>query len=161
VDDSWVSLEQFPDRMSAQVVAGRIGIAGIHSYVSSPPGSVGVYYLRVPPNQLDRAKKVLQDCAIPESELADLAMGKQVEISYPKPLLAGTHMTDAQGVMIKHHRSTLLMLHIMCGTAAAIASMSAESPSLKTVLVGTQFRSGGVGLWRHCLPFGPILRHIS
>ena len=75
MDESWVSVAQFSDPLSARVASGRLTSEDIPSAVSRPPFSAGLYYLRVPPESVDAAKRILEASArLDETELTRLAL---------------------------------------------------------------------------------------
>ena len=82
--DDWVSLAEYDDSQSAQVVSGRLTLEGIPNRVVIDTwrrGYVraGPCFIWVPPTSLNAAKAVLGGPFGPEAELTDLAL------KYPPP----------------------------------------------------------------------------
>jgi hypothetical protein len=80
-DANWVSVAEYADPPSAQVVSQRLTVEGIPNRVVSgfigstypSPGS-SLCYIWVPPELADKARQILREPAISEGELAALAL---------------------------------------------------------------------------------------
>jgi hypothetical protein len=82
----WVSVGEYQDASSAQVVSQRLTIEGIPNrvvfgYLGSTYPSTGSSpcWIWVPPQSADEAKEILKEPPVSDSELAALAM------KYPPP----------------------------------------------------------------------------
>jgi len=79
-DKPWVSIGEYPNLESANVVAGRLTVEGLlNRVVSADPagplfGAVGEYAVVVPPESLQAARRVLAESAIPDEDLTALAL---------------------------------------------------------------------------------------
>jgi hypothetical protein len=83
--EDWVSLGEYSEIPSAEIVSRRLMMEGIRNRVVSDrwgplsyPRS-GPCYIWVPPESVDDAKRILAETAMPDSELASLAL------KYPPP----------------------------------------------------------------------------
>ena len=77
-DADWVNVETFADRLSAEALVGLLAGEGVPSYIASDepiPGLARSFSVRVPPPLLHRARWLLSQEPVSESELTHLAMG--------------------------------------------------------------------------------------
>jgi hypothetical protein len=87
VEESWVSVAQFSDSMSARIASGRLASENIHNAVSHPPLAAGLYYVRVPPESADAAKEILEaNARLDEKEVADLALHDPAPDDFVPPI---------------------------------------------------------------------------
>jgi hypothetical protein len=70
----WVSVGQYSDYTSALLNSQRLSDEGIPNRIWSPPRSPGESYIWVPPEFADAAKRILDQPAVPETELTALAL---------------------------------------------------------------------------------------
>jgi hypothetical protein len=80
-NDDWISVGEFADSYSAQVVSRRLAVEGVPHRIESSglPRRGPVRWIWVPPEWVERAKEILSHDAVPDDELTKLAM------SYPPP----------------------------------------------------------------------------
>ena len=85
-DADWISVAEFADPPSAQVVSQRLTVEGIPNRVvfgfigsTYPSPGSSPCYIWVPPELADKARQILSEPAISEDELASLAL------KYPRP----------------------------------------------------------------------------
>jgi hypothetical protein len=78
---NWVSIAEYADPPSAQVVSQRLTVEGIPNRVvfgfigsTYPSPGSSPCYIWVPPEIADKARQILCDPAISEAELAALAL---------------------------------------------------------------------------------------
>jgi hypothetical protein len=75
---AWVGVDSFPDRFSAEALVGLLAGEGVPAYIASDepiPGLARNFSVLVPPDLLHRARWILQQAPVSESELTRLATG--------------------------------------------------------------------------------------
>jgi hypothetical protein len=79
--DDWVSIAEYADPTSAQVVSQRLSVEGIPNRVvfgfigsTCPSPASSPCYIWVPPELAEKARQILCEPAISEAELATLAL---------------------------------------------------------------------------------------
>jgi hypothetical protein len=75
--DDWRAVATYPDRTAAVIAAGLLASEGVASRIASDvaiPGLGSFFEISVPAHLLRRAQQVLEQAAVPEAELADLAL---------------------------------------------------------------------------------------
>jgi hypothetical protein len=84
--EDWVSIAEYADPPSAEVVSQRLTVEGIPNRVAFgfigstyPSAGSSPCYIWVPPELADKAREILGEPAISEAELAALAL------KYPPP----------------------------------------------------------------------------
>jgi len=83
---SWVTVEVYPDRISAEATLGLLAGDGIPVYVSSDehvPGLGTHFKVLVPADQLRRARRLLLQGEVSEAELTYLATGELPKAGEP------------------------------------------------------------------------------
>jgi hypothetical protein len=73
-EHDWVSVGQYSDYLSAEVVSGRLSRDGVTNRIWRPPRSVGECYIWVPSESVDEAKRILAEPTISEADLTRLAL---------------------------------------------------------------------------------------
>jgi hypothetical protein len=79
-DNDWVSVGQYDDLESAEVVSGRLSVEGVENRVVSAMGggplfgALGEYAVLVPPESVEAARQLLAERPISDAELTDLAL---------------------------------------------------------------------------------------
>lgn len=77
VDDPWVSVAVYCERVSAQAILAILEGEGFPCYIASDehvPGLGSAFAIRVPAHLLPRARSLLERGPVSDRELADLAM---------------------------------------------------------------------------------------
>jgi hypothetical protein len=77
-DANWVSVDSFADRLSAEALVGLLAGEGVPGYIASDepiPGLARNFSVLVPPALLHRARWILDQEPVSETELTDLAIG--------------------------------------------------------------------------------------
>lgn len=80
-DDKWVSIDSFADRFSAEALVGLLAGEGVPAYLSADepiPGLARNFSVLVPPELLHRAQWILKQASVSDSELTQLAIGKDL-----------------------------------------------------------------------------------
>ena len=75
---TWVGVDSFPDRFSAEALVGLLAGEGVPAYIASDepiPGLARNFSVLVPPDLLHRAHWILKQAPVSETELTDLAIG--------------------------------------------------------------------------------------
>lgn len=176
VDKSWVSVAQYSDPISARIASGRLAAENIQSGVSRPAFSTGLYYLRVPPDFVDAAKRVLESSAsLDEGELSKLALKEPPPDDYVRSqptgtpslqALAGSLGSRADSVDVEAKQSTrgsisgrllvirrvLMWAHIALGITVALVYISQ--------LPGVIFTAKYYGILA-LIPYGVSYGHAS
>jgi len=97
-EDDWVTVGQFSDPLSAEIVSKRLTEEGVPNRIWTPPRSGGECYVWVPPESLDTAKQLLAEPAVPEDELTALALKDpppdDFEIPKSEPRAPESHAPD-------------------------------------------------------------------
>jgi hypothetical protein len=70
----WVSVGQYSDYLSAEVVSGRLSREGVTNRIWRPQRSAGECYIWVPPELVAEAKRILSEPPISEAALTRLAL---------------------------------------------------------------------------------------
>ncbi len=81
-DADWVNVDTFSDRLSAEALVGLLAGAGVPAYIASDepiPGLARSFSVLVPPALLHRARWILNQEPVSESELTYLATGMGAE----------------------------------------------------------------------------------
>jgi hypothetical protein len=79
-DNDWVSVGEYSNFESAEVVSGRLSMEGVQNRVVSPEpaaplyGAMGEWSILVPSDCVDAAKRILSEDPIDDAELAALAL---------------------------------------------------------------------------------------
>jgi len=79
-DNNWVSIGEYPNFESADVIAGRLSVDGVlNRVVSADPagplfGAVGEFAVLVPSESLEAAQRILAESPIPDEDLTALAL---------------------------------------------------------------------------------------
>lgn len=77
-DADWVNVDTFVDRFSAEALVGLLAGEGVPAYIASDepiPGLARSFSVLVPPPLLHRARWILNQEPVSESELTHLAIG--------------------------------------------------------------------------------------
>ena len=77
-DADWVNVDTFADRFSAAALVGLLAGEGVPAHIASDeplPGLARSFSVLVAPPLLDRARWILSQEPVSESELTDLALG--------------------------------------------------------------------------------------
>ena len=77
-DADWVNVDSFSDRFSADALVGLLAGEGIPAYIAADepiPGLARSFSVLVPPDLLHRARWILNQEPVSESELTYLAIG--------------------------------------------------------------------------------------
>lgn len=81
-DTDWVSVDSFADRFSAEALVGLLAGEGVPGYIASDepiPGLARNFSVLVPPELLHRARWILNQEPVSETELTHLAMSTDAE----------------------------------------------------------------------------------
>ncbi len=76
-DDSWCSVADYPDRISAEAIVGLLNGADVPCYIASNehvPGLGSAFSVRVPVSLVRQAEWLLEQSRVSDSELTELAM---------------------------------------------------------------------------------------
>jgi len=79
-NNDWVSIGEYPNFESADVIAGRLSVEGVQNrVVSADPagplfGALGEYAVLVPTESLEAAQRILAESPIPDEDLTALAL---------------------------------------------------------------------------------------
>lgn len=76
---TWVGVDSFPDRVSAEALVGLLAGEGVPAYIASDepiPGLARNFSVLVPPDLIHRAHWILKQAPISESELTQLAIAQ-------------------------------------------------------------------------------------
>jgi len=77
-DAHWVNVDSFADRFSADALVGLLAGEGVPAYIAADepiPGLARSFSVLVPPDLLHRARWILNQEPVSESELTHLAIG--------------------------------------------------------------------------------------
>jgi hypothetical protein len=81
-DDTWSSVGDYPERVSAEAILGLLAGEGFPCYIASNahvPGLGSVFSVRVPSSLLGRAQALLEHGPVSDSELTELALREPPE----------------------------------------------------------------------------------
>jgi len=81
-DAEWVNVDSFADRFSAEALVGLLAGEGVPAHIASDepiPGLARNFSVLVPPELLHRARWILSQEPVSESELTRLAMRTTAE----------------------------------------------------------------------------------
>jgi hypothetical protein len=79
-DNDWISVGEYDDLESAEVISGRLSVEGVENRVVSAMGggplfgALGEYAVLVPPDSVETARKLLAEAPISDAELTELAL---------------------------------------------------------------------------------------
>jgi hypothetical protein len=76
---TWVGVDAYPDRFSAEAIVGLLASEGVPAYIASDepiPGLGRNFSVLVPPELVQRACRVLKQAPVGDSELTYLATGE-------------------------------------------------------------------------------------
>jgi hypothetical protein len=76
-DDPWTSVAVYPERVSAEAILAILAGDGLPCYIASDehvPGLGSAFAVRVPAHLLKRARSLVEQGDVSDSELDDLAM---------------------------------------------------------------------------------------
>jgi hypothetical protein len=77
-DADWVSVDSFADRFSAEALVGLLAGEGVPAYIAADepiPGLARNFSVLVPPELQHRARWILNQEPVSETELTQLAIG--------------------------------------------------------------------------------------
>ena len=81
-DDTWTSVADYPDRISAEAIVGLLNGASVPCYIASNefvPGLGSAFSVRVPAQCRRQAQWLLEQSRVSDSELTELAMREPPE----------------------------------------------------------------------------------
>jgi hypothetical protein len=76
---TWVGVDAYPDRFSAEAIVGLLAGEGVPAYIASDepiPGLARNFSVLVPPEFLQRARGILKQAPVSDNELTYLATGE-------------------------------------------------------------------------------------
>jgi hypothetical protein len=76
---TWVGVDAYPDRFSAEAIVGLLAGEGVPAYIASDepiPGLGRNFSVLVPPELVHRAYRILKQAPVSEKELIYLATGE-------------------------------------------------------------------------------------
>lgn len=75
-NSTWVSVAAYSDKMSAEAILGLLTGEGLPAYIKSDehvPGLGSNFSVFVPPDRVRQARRLLDESAVSEKELTELA----------------------------------------------------------------------------------------
>jgi hypothetical protein len=79
-DNDWISVGEYSDLESAEVISGRLTVEGVENRIVSPEpaaplyGAMGEWAVIVPPESVDAARRALAEAPVDDAELTALAL---------------------------------------------------------------------------------------
>ena len=79
-DNDWISVGEYSNFESEQVISGRLSVEGLRTRVASAEpggplfGAVGEFAVLVPPESVEAARQILAEPPIADAELTALAL---------------------------------------------------------------------------------------